>query len=726
VPKDSLTLNAFEGGLNLRDDPRDIGGDLNNQLSFATGVDLQYRGRIVTMVSGKDTSLSLTLGNQANGTAGYGLFSFSADYDAGGTLNDTDYYLHCVDGLVVSKESDGTNANSLEMDTGSNNSKPAFFVADGGVRMSDGEFGNNTDVQHVRYVINNGVGALGTAGAWIKAAAELSPPPSVVMKIDDIGAAGSIPTTGIINILLPEDAAVEEETANGWGAGDDAGIAASTSTVKWEFGASFVYDEDQETTITTATAVQIGDSGATDVNLEALSGTDAAYARFTTGNKFKIGLGIYTNSTSGLSALAGKERITMVKVYMRKMNGGTPWFLCGEFNTKENAGGGGGRAPFEDDYNDWTASGAGDYTYGALMATPPQAITFRSETGYDADSGITYKAEFQTGCVVNRRAYIGNVKQAGSVFGDRLLKTGPNQFDLYPEGNWIDVVINDGDYITTMVVYSDRIFQFKRRNLYLLNVAEDTEFLEGQYLNYGVMHPSQVCVGSYGVMWLNEHGCFRYDGESVIDMTADKIPVADWGITESSSSVPGISYSEQLRKLFICPDLSDTGSTFDGTGGWSYDMVYEGWSKLPTGFFATGKKSNFHIDFKGNVCYMAGSTLYKIGTTATTATDYDVRTKDLDFKAVGVKKKIYKTYITYKCSSDSNVKVAYAIDGDDGSWTDITSELLSTSGEWDTVALTSKTDAYSYRIRLYDNGTTVPASFEVNDISITYRIKTAK
>ena len=124
------------------------------------------------------------------------------------------------------------------------------------------------------------------------------------------------------------------------------------------------------------------------------------------------------------------------------------------------------------------------------------AIDYLLFKGFDTKSII---AKYKTIIIANRRAYIGNVFQNSKAYGDRLLKTGPNQFDIYTEGNWIDVVINDGDYITTMVTYADRIFQFKRRNLYILNLAEDTEFLEGQYLNYGVMHPSQVCVSSYGV-----------------------------------------------------------------------------------------------------------------------------------------------------------------------------------------------------------------------------------
>ena len=40
MPKESLSLNNFEGGLNTWSDPRDIGGENDNQVSAATGVDL--------------------------------------------------------------------------------------------------------------------------------------------------------------------------------------------------------------------------------------------------------------------------------------------------------------------------------------------------------------------------------------------------------------------------------------------------------------------------------------------------------------------------------------------------------------------------------------------------------------------------------------------------------------------------------------------------------------
>jgi len=222
------------------------------------------------------------------------------------------------------------------------------------------------------------------------------------------------------------------------------------------------------------------------------------------------------------------------------------------------------------------------------------------------------------------------------------------------------------------------------------------------------------------VLWVNEHGVFRYDGESVIDLTADRLKLSEFGITESSSSIPGIAYSERLRKAFICPNLASS------TDGWAYDFVNEGWSKLPSGFWAAGLKSNLHVDFNGDIVYMAGTALYKVGTAAASTSDWEIRTKDMDFGATGIIKKIYKTYITYRCSSDSNVSVAYATNGDDDTWTEIEDELLSTSGEWSTVALASKTSGYTYRLKLYDNGSAVPADFEINDISITYRGRTAK
>jgi|10_taG_2_1085330.scaffolds.fasta_scaffold04701_1 hypothetical protein len=738
MPKDSISINAFEGGLNLRDDPRDIGGEANNQLSQAIGVDLQYKGRIVNAVSGQASSGTCgTLGT----AAGYGLHSFSADYDASGNPNDTDYYLVGSTGGTVDAVTSAFGAASaldLSIGSGDTGNHYAFFVADGGVRVSDGNYANTNaanKVAMVKYVQNPCIGGnIGSNGAWVASDSSLSPPQSVQLS-------GSTLDTAPEN-QRPEiffTAAGADDSAVGWGKDPDADTNggdcsaagdAQHSTIEWEVGCSFVYDEDQETTVTKSFVYSSGAGDYTYIySASAASATPHIddSIRFSTRQAFKVGMAIKTNTGDSLSNNSGYQRITKVKGYMRKKQAGSSWFLIIEADLSAT---GGVRNPFDDDYNAWDATGMTDGYFGRTNAKkqPPQAVTFRSETGYDADSGITYEARFKTAAAINRRAYIGNIYQNGEKFGDRLLKTGPNQFDIYPEGNWIDVVINDGDFITTMVVYADRIFQFKRRNLYLLNVAEDTEFLEGQYLNYGVMYPSQVCVCSFGVLWVNEHGCYRYDGESVIDLTAEKIPVSDWAITETSGlgSVPGISYSEKLRKLFICPDLSNTSSAFDGTGGWSFDMVNEGWTQLPTGFFATGKKSNFHIDFDGDICYVVGSSLYKVGTTPGAQTDYDVRTKDLDFGATGVIKKIYKTYITYKCSADSNVTVAYAVDADDNSWTDITSELLSTGGEWDTVALTSKTSAYTYRIRLYDNGSTVPADFEVNDISVTYRTRPAK
>jgi hypothetical protein len=737
MPKESLSINAFEGGLNTSADPRDIGGEDNNQVSEATGVDLRLSGRIINQVSGQvDTGIDL--GNQVNGTQGYGLFSFSADYDSGGSLQDTDYYYHMVDGNSTCKESDGTDANDLEVSLGDTHTKPAFFAADGGIRISDGNFSNvdgHNRVQNVKYVINDCIGALGTGatGGWIKGNTTLEPPGGVT--VNDSKTDAATPSPQEVEVYF-EAHTTASDTATGWGkegtSATSGAAQAENSTIQWEIGASFVYDEDQESTVTIADTF----TGGTAANYVA---TTDSCMRFATGRKFRVGVAIKTGSSTDLANTEQTNRITMVKIYMRKKESGTAWYLIAEANLKT---GGGVRNPFDDEYNDWSTSGMTGGSFGVTnyKDSPPQAITFRSETGYDADEGLSYEARFKTACVVNRRAYIGNIaqKQAGagsftnaSIHGDRLLKTGANQFDLYPEGNWIDVVINDGDYITCMVTYADRIFQFKRRNLYVLNVSEDSEFLEGQYLNYGVASPSQVVVCSYGVLWVNEHGIFRYDGEAIIDLTADKLDPNDLAITEltigdaSTISIPGITYVEKLRTLFVCPDLAQTAANFDGTGGWAYNFSRESLVKLPIGFFATGIKTNFNIDPKGQAVYMCGSNLYKIGTTAAAQTEYAVQTKDIDFGEIGIQKKIYKVKVTYRCNSTSNVKVSYASDGNTSTYTELHANLPSTSNQWSSISTSVNLNVNSLRIKFEHVGT-VPADFQINDISIIYRMLTAK
>ena len=111
--------------------------------------------------------------------------------------------------------------------------------------------------------------------------------------------------------------------------------------------------------------------------------------------------------------------------------------------------------------------------------------------------------------------------------------------------------------------------------------------------------------------------------------------------------------------------------------------------------------------------------------TATSST-VNIKTKDIDFGQPGQVKRIYKFYITHRGSA-SNIQLSYAINGDqDYTFPDEAgSELPASSAvtDWVTTAITPTTfSCYSIRLRLFSDGNT-PADFEINDMTIVFRLK---
>ena len=373
--------------------------------------------------------------------------------------------------------------------------------------------------------------------------------------------------------------------------------------------------------------------------------------------------------------------------------------------------------------------GYGAANRGSITLLPGE--TYQSRVGYNP-FGKFYE-KFKTAVVINRRTYIGNVAtlningEVDKVFDDRMVKSPVNLFDTFPEENFVDVAINDGDEIIHLEGFSDRILQYKKRNLYIVNVSQDFEFLEGTYQGLGVRHHTQVCKTPQGVAWINKQGCHFYDGRKVVNLINNKIKVGkeinspnifadieslphkdifdNDGIVNGSNleypgwtafmasdyenivnsdgenvknSIPSIGYDAVSNKLIIIRNLKTGGEA--NTSGWVYvyDMVNASWTFHPYAYEANTEtgKTNFITNSKRELVLYQNLSLYRwtdvhkervllSPSESDNVIPYVLfyKSKDIDFGQPSVRKKIYKVYITYKSSLDTSIKPVYSVNG---------------------------------------------------------------
>ena len=405
----------------------------------------------------------------------------------------------------------------------------------------------------------------------------------------------------------------------------------------------------------------------------------------------------------------------------------------------------------------------------------------------DAKSLGTLTCQYKTAVHVNNRLYVGNIKQGGKTYGDRMLKTPVGKYNVFPASNYIDVAIQDGDEITGLAYYKDRLLQFKRRTVFVINISGDYEYLEDTFDNIGINKQCQITETPYGVVWVNANGCFLYDGKKMVNLIDNKIgtenfqsnPIGSsnnfWTIEETD--IPAIGYIRTTKKLIIARNTGP--STVGGTDseaintaiteGFQYDFQSQGWTFLYKKITATpessdaasvGYLSNFTNNKDGDIIYYAVDApddtlglndIYKWTDDSTTSNassgvmdNFILRTKDFDFGTPGGRKKIYKVYVTFKSTNGgsaahSNIKVHYATNGS-SSFTEFSNNSTNysttngltdgaSSTGWITAELkpsSSINNIYSFAIRFQGGGTNIADGFEINDYTIVYRIKNVK
>ena len=540
------------------------------------------------------------------------------------------------------------------------------------------------------------------------------------------------------NVIMMFDWATTTAGGTGWNDVDNTG--------KWNIGATFIYDEKQESKMTELTDETDGST----VTLD-MPGTPGAAV--IPGVLLAIASPHHNGDGDGTGTNWNK-RITGCNIYMKDVASGTnqPYYLQAEVNfltgklriasTQQD---------IDVEYNADAANQSYFYWNMPTQWTDPSSIiTYEANTGYiteDIGSVLKYK----TSVITNRMAYIANLEISTAVgtteiMGDAMVKSSVNKFDSFPLSRVIEVSVRDGDEIVKLEEFADRILQFKKNKLHIINVSQQIEFLEETLMHKGVAHPAAVCKTDFGVAWVNKFGCYLYDGKQVhnlLERKGMKI-IKDTSTSNSDSweefaaNEPMIKYLPKKRQLLIADDI-----TADGDGStYLYDMVTQSWIRGAAATITDQNKTNFVIDWNGDVVFAhtIGTILQWNDASAATST-ISFKTKDMDFGQPAQRKKIYKVYISYK-GDGSAVTVAYQSNGDtdagspfyrttadgssDGTNSDTTPLLNVGTDDWVPAELkpvSSINNVYSFQL-IFDG--TAAADFEINDISIIYRLKGLK
>ena len=711
MPKQILKINQFHGGLNSNSDARDIA---DNELSGAVDLMVDELGKI-RMMGGKATHGTIQAQSDSEINPGYGLFQFSHDrrdgHTAGaGTEVETDYMVFSdpdTQGTVdiYSNEDDTWGSPITGMtDNTSGLRADVFYAVDGALRVCDSDYGNSNVSKRYGYYSRTdfaGLDGENVINHWASTNQKIAAP--TVTSYYRVDADPTAPGAGGISIRVNKEA-----TSGG------------TWTTDFNLYYSYVYIDNQESRLKKLTYG---------------GGSPSAGAGATN----KLSFRIWINNSSDFA-----DNIIGIRVYYKDWDLGIEKttedrFLLWDCNFAEGYRfefSSGGFTALENDTDDDLVASIVDADNNVTYDNKFIVETYETINGY-TDKLKSIFSDYKTAVVTNRMAYIGNIKMYNldtttEILGDAIIKSPVNKFDIFPSNRLLETSIRDGDSIVKLEAYADRLLIFKKNKLELLNISQEIEFLEDTFMYKGVLHPAATCKTDFGIAWVNKLGCYLYDGQKVNNLLEKKgrqtIKESDWATFAANE--PMIGYIPKKRQLIVVDDI-----TTDGVGAtFLYDLVTQSWVRGTTGTFPNQNKTNFVTDWNGDlVCAHTSDTgtFVKWDDTSYPSGSFDYRTKDIDFGQPGQRKKIYKVIVTYTTAASgnvaSNVQVDYGVDGDTTFPYDFTVPELPAANGWQVAELvpdvsSESNNVKSIRLR-FATDDTVPADFEINDVSIVYRLK---
>ncbi len=703
-------------------------------------------------------------------------------------IADTDTSAYC---RIWSKENDAWGADTV-IDLGSTTGmKPTFHTFDGGLRVSDGNFGAANKTKWYGYVDRQKFWTAEntptyTDNNWFSLDNDLAPPPigtftnyalPIVSQHDggdgqatvmtDSGASftssqlvgGTIfnLTDGSSGVITANDGTTVTVTALAGGTDNDwddndyykvTHVPSFTGALNkaagwfnvalhsledsrrpeaewqkhWECGVSYVYDTTQETLISVL-------SGTVDLS----ESTDVSSAQFE--------MQFVSEAADRCNA-----RLTHAKVYIREV-GTQPWLIQGVWDLQN-----GGRLINGDTYDYWiVVDTTTDYNraFNVLNTQPiPQILhTWETETGIFSDeksidigqTGDGYNASV----VIGRTVYVGNVKRTNFdgeslIEADAIYKSIPDQPDCFPASWRIDAAINDGEGITALHKWGKELLQFKHRTLYIIDTSGDVEVLTNTFKKAGARNPAIITDTPHGIIWANEWGLWKYDGQLTNLLVQDTlgnrffeqevqtgqfvtIEQSVWSTFINSNSLLG--YYAYKQQIII---VDDATSSSDGDI-YIYD-IRTGSIVRGLAIFSGNGKTNFVTDSNDDlVIAHTSGTIVKWGDTELATT-----LQQVDFPEIGTLGKLFRTKecsVHYKSSAAQATPLYYRLNGG-SSWTAFGTQSMADTGDgtsegWTRLVFVHGSFLEGETIQLKLD---FPSSgiVQINDVTLSVRLLSAK
>ena len=746
-------LSQFHGGLNLRSSPRDI-ADIECQ--EAQNVTVSEVGRIKLLGDCLNTNNSITthaIDTADRGAAGYGLFQFTAPAAIDATAGEYVITLAPDGDRIDAFDSTGTAA-FIDYAGSADNHDVAhvIYAAGNGVYANDANFRTSSDnpARAKIYVYREDAGSSQTVSGWQEGGL-LIRSPVYDSDSDTQMADGTVKCThdgGTADKTnAPGTMIVECDNTNG-GTGTWGADGATT----YFFYVSWLFDGGVETGLTS-----FADDGGDD---EASNGI--SFNKKTL--DFNISLA-HTPHASNNTELGANKRIEGGRIYFKE-SGTAERFLLAEFNLIDGV-----RNALDYTFTPWTES-SDVYSHTTIkFVDPPSIYTYDSLNGYSANEAYTPSADsissttagptalgirYKTAVVGNGGiVYIGNIKFDGKHMPDLMMYSMPNKPGCFPKLNRFDAASSDGSPITALATYRQTVLQFKENVMYAIDISNGpgNEYVQQSFRDCGVFNPCQVFTAPFGIIFANKNGCFIYDGQKVISLTYGKFNLASWALPEDEGSsfsgdgagVPCVGYDQRSQNIIVLKDINDDSGNDDA---WVYNMITQSWTEgvdmIVNG--GTSRHTNFIVTSGGYLSILRddSTTLFNYNHDMRTSNNsnasgqsIDYITKDLDFGLPSQTKKIFKVYVTYKGDCDT-LSVYYRKDGvaSDIQFNSTNTPLSDVGSTLTTIELTptvaaTATGIKSFALRFVSEsastvGVDVSDVFEINDISILYRVRPIK